>query len=118
MFFLKSLQKFDFQAVKKNDRQQLITEREIIAETRIIGGTRHSERIYPSKAEIEVEMANECVTQQSNEDIHECVSEMEEEKIDQKMPRCVQRFLIGVWNINTLTEYKLNVIMTMFVQEE
>ena len=34
------------------------------------------------------------------------------------MPHCVQRMLIGVWNINTLAAGKLNVIMEIFVNQE
>ena len=37
---------------------------------------------------------------------------------NQKIPRCVQKLLIGILNINTLTAYKLEEVMKMYIIQD
>ena len=95
-------------------RQNLIMSKDIEAEVRMIRGMRSSKRLQGNTAEVKleidgVEVNNECKNQLDNNRI--MIS-------NQTMPKCVQKFLLGVLNINILTESKMEDIMKMYVKGE
>ena len=95
-------------------RQSLITSKDIEAEVRMIRGMRSSKRLQGNAVDVEVEL-------DSSEARKEYDKQVETGRIsisNQVMPKCVQKFFLGVLNINILTESKLEDIMKMYVKDE
>ena len=107
-------------------RQEKINERDVESEACIELGIRSSIRLNPAErreqeksSEIEVQ-DNASSVEVADLTIQENLSEVlplkeGSEKSNQIMPRCVQKLLIGILNINTLTAYKLEEVMKMYV---
>jgi hypothetical protein len=88
----------------------MIISRDIENEVRMIRGIRSSKRLQS------IDATEELPAEREEEHFTDCDEEIEISR--QVMPKCVQKFLIGVLNINTLTNAKLMIIMQIYVKAE
>jgi len=110
-------------------RQGNINERNVEAEASMQLGIRRSSRLDPSECdeeqkhpetEMEVMPNISEVEEQINLQERSAAVPIQEgfENSNQKLPRCIQKLLIGILNVNTLTAYKLEEIMKMYIIQD
>jgi hypothetical protein len=101
-------------------RQNVITARDIENEVRMVKGIRYSKSLQNMDEDINTEKAEtkspDCIVVETTD--KEPSFDKEILLTIQLMPKCVQKFLLGVLNINTLTNEKLVLIMQIYVKEE
>ena len=110
-------------------RQEKINEKNIEDEACLQFGIRSSARLNPTESnedekisEIRIkekEYSEDSIYHIDQEDSSSVLSPLEE-YVDskQKIPKCVQKLLIGILNINTLTAYKLEEVMKMYIIQD